>query len=101
MIRITRNVQQNLTVLVAFTRKEKRKNRSALVDIVYSLIIRKVRVRFHDQASKRNMKKFLFFSSNYSQEISDKNSESKLTCYEKVFQKICHSDSMVNCRSRH
>ena len=66
------------------------------------LIRRKARVCTPGQASKRNMKKKkLFLRRLPLSRFLAKTLESKLTCHEKVSQKICCSESTLNCRSRH
>ena len=62
---------------------------------------RKAMVRVPGQTSKRNTKSIS--TSISSQQISGKNSESKIKLLWKVShkKKICRSESTLNCRSRH
>ena len=63
------------------------------------LIRWKARVRAPGQTSKQNTKSIS--STISSQQISGKNSESKIKLPWKVSQKICHSESTLNSRSLH
>ena len=73
---------------------------SFIIFIMEALLNVKTGFISQGRPQKRNMKENIS-SAISSQQTSGKNSESEYTCHEKVSQKICRSEPILNSRSRH